>query len=156
MRLDDAIRQRRSVRGFLPDEVPREVLREVFELAQWTPSNCNVQPWIPHVVSGKPLAVLRIAPTPTLGSDLSRSKIAAALADSESGSINPPPLTALGALGARNPPTTTSATSQTARTTHRQRTMAQPQVAQLDRRNRDHRAHATTSHTQATSAAAVV
>ncbi|MBT2301967.1 nitroreductase [Variovorax paradoxus] len=61
MRLDDAIRQRRSVRGFLPDEVPRELLREVFELAQWTPSNCNVQPWIPHVVSGKSLAALREA-----------------------------------------------------------------------------------------------
>ena len=28
-------------------------LREAFELAQWAPSNCNVQPWTPHVVSGE-------------------------------------------------------------------------------------------------------
>lgn len=50
--VDDAIRQRRSVRGFLPNEVPQQTLEEVFALAQRTPSNCNVQPWIPHVVSG--------------------------------------------------------------------------------------------------------
>ncbi|HSV46140.1 MAG TPA: nitroreductase [Ramlibacter sp.] len=59
MRLDDVIRQRRSVRAFLPREAPQEVLSEVFELAQWTPSNCNVQPWLPHVVSGQTLAALR-------------------------------------------------------------------------------------------------
>ena len=61
MSVDDAIRQRRSVRGFLPDEVPAATLREVFELARWAPSNCNVQPWTPHVVSGQALAELRDA-----------------------------------------------------------------------------------------------
>ena len=55
MTLDEAIRNRRSVRGFLPEEVPEAPLREVFELAQWAPSNCNVQPWVPHVVSGPAL-----------------------------------------------------------------------------------------------------
>ena len=54
--VDEAIRRRRSVRGFLPDEVPEATLREVFELAQWAPSNCNVQPWTPHVVSGRSFA----------------------------------------------------------------------------------------------------
>ena len=58
MTLDDAIRLRRSVRGFLPCEVPEETLREVFALAQLAPSNCNVQPWTPHVVSGAPLRAL--------------------------------------------------------------------------------------------------
>ncbi|MBX3642126.1 MAG: nitroreductase [Rubrivivax sp.] len=53
--VDEALRRRRSVRGFLPDEVPETTLREVFELAQRTPSNCNVQPWLPHVVSGAAL-----------------------------------------------------------------------------------------------------
>ena len=57
--VDEAIRRRRSVRGFLPDEVPEATLREVFALAQLAPSNCNVQPWIPHVVSGKALSLLR-------------------------------------------------------------------------------------------------
>jgi nitroreductase len=59
--VDEAIRLRRSVRGFLPDEVPEPMLREVFELAQWSPSNCNVQPWTPHVVSGDTLKRLRQA-----------------------------------------------------------------------------------------------
>jgi nitroreductase len=59
--VDEAIRLRRSVRGFLPDEIPEVVLREVFELAQWSPSNCNVQPWTPHVVSGDALKRLREA-----------------------------------------------------------------------------------------------
>jgi nitroreductase len=59
--VDEAIRARRSVRGFLPDEIPEATLREVFELAQWAPSNCNVQPWAPHVVSGSSLRRLRDA-----------------------------------------------------------------------------------------------
>jgi nitroreductase len=50
--LDRVIRTRRSVRGFLPDPVPEATLREVFELAQRTPSNCNVQPWRCYVASG--------------------------------------------------------------------------------------------------------
>jgi nitroreductase len=61
MTIDEVIRRRRSVRGFLPDEVPEATLREVFELAQWSPSNCNVQPWTPHVVSGAALQRLRDA-----------------------------------------------------------------------------------------------
>ncbi len=59
--VEDAIRLRRSVRGFLPDEAPEATLREVFELAQYAPSNCNVQPWTPHVVSGAKLRALREA-----------------------------------------------------------------------------------------------
>jgi len=46
------VRNRRSVRGFLPDPVPPETLRAVFELAQQAPSNCNVQPWQVVVASG--------------------------------------------------------------------------------------------------------
>jgi len=59
--VDEAIRRRRSVRAFLPDELPDATLREVFSLAQWAPSNCNVQPWTPHVVSGEALRRLREA-----------------------------------------------------------------------------------------------
>ena len=46
------IAQRRSVRAFLPDAVPEPVMREVFELAQWSPSNCNTQPWTVLIASG--------------------------------------------------------------------------------------------------------
>lgn len=58
MTLDEAILKRRSVRGFLPREVPDHAIREVFELAQRAPSNCNVQPWLSHVVSGGSLGAL--------------------------------------------------------------------------------------------------
>src|SRR5205823_7475425 len=71
----------------------------------------------------------------------SLSRIAAALADSESGSMKPPPLTALGALGASNPPTTTSATSQIASTIHRQRTIAAPSRANGSPIRSSHRVH---------------
>ncbi len=43
---------RRSVRGFKPDLIPQPVLDEIFTTAQLSPSNCNVQPWVVHVVSG--------------------------------------------------------------------------------------------------------
>ena len=33
MSVDTAIRRRRSVRGFLPNELPEPLLREIFELA---------------------------------------------------------------------------------------------------------------------------
>jgi len=61
MSVTQAIRNRRSVRGFLSDPVPEPIIREAFELAQLAPSNCNVQPWTPHVVSGETLAKLRAA-----------------------------------------------------------------------------------------------
>jgi nitroreductase len=53
MTLHDAIHQRRSVRGYLPDAVPDEVLTRIFELAQLAPSNCNVQPWKVFVATGE-------------------------------------------------------------------------------------------------------
>ena len=58
MTLDQAIAERRSVRGYLPDEVPTDTLHEVMALAQLAPSNCNIQPWITHVLSGPSLRTL--------------------------------------------------------------------------------------------------
>lgn len=59
--LDKTIVERRSVRGFLPKPVPREVLDEVLKLAQRAPSNCNVQPWRVYIASGATLERLRAA-----------------------------------------------------------------------------------------------
>jgi nitroreductase len=60
--LDQTIRERRSVRGFLADRpVPREVLDEVLALAQRAPSNCNVQPWRLFIASGPARDRLRAA-----------------------------------------------------------------------------------------------
>ncbi|WP_363736084.1 MULTISPECIES: nitroreductase [unclassified Sphingobium] len=59
--LERIARGRRSVRGFLSDPVPMSIQRRALELALSAPSNCNVQPWLVHVVSGKPLARIRHA-----------------------------------------------------------------------------------------------
>ncbi len=56
---DEVISARRSVRGFLGNEVPAEQLRDIFRLAQHAPSNCNVQPWIVHCISGDSCRQLR-------------------------------------------------------------------------------------------------
>ena len=53
MGLEESILTRRSVRGFIDKPVPPEVLTKVFEIAQHVPSNCNIQPWIILVASGK-------------------------------------------------------------------------------------------------------
>lgn len=54
MDLDRVIKERRSIRKFRPDPVPREVLQEVIELALWAPSGMNRQEWELVVVQGKP------------------------------------------------------------------------------------------------------
>lgn len=58
MSLEDAVRTRRSIRGYLPREVPQAQIEAVFALAQAAPSNCNIQPWLSHVVSGDALRAL--------------------------------------------------------------------------------------------------
>ncbi len=59
MGLETAIRARRSVRGYLEKPVPREVLEEIFESAQRSPSNCNIQPWRVFVASGEKRNTIR-------------------------------------------------------------------------------------------------
>lgn len=53
MSLEQSIRNRRSVRGFLDKPVPEAIINRAFELAQLSPSNSNVQPWKVFVASGK-------------------------------------------------------------------------------------------------------
>ena len=57
------VRARRSVRGFLPRPVPDADIELAFETALWAPSNCNVQPWTVHLVSGGSLRALGRAMT---------------------------------------------------------------------------------------------
>ncbi|WP_111658216.1 nitroreductase [Isoalcanivorax indicus] len=59
MSLAEALRNRRSVRGFLDKPVPQPVLEEVFSLAQLAPSNCNIQPWRVLVASAEARDTLR-------------------------------------------------------------------------------------------------
>lgn len=48
----DVVRDRRSVRSFLPDPVPPALLLSVVEDARHAPSNANIQPWVVHIASG--------------------------------------------------------------------------------------------------------
>ncbi len=50
---------RRSIRGYKPDPVPREVVEEVVSMAVRGPSSMNTQPWHLYVVSGEPLKKIR-------------------------------------------------------------------------------------------------
>jgi len=45
MDLFEAIKGRRSVREFLPDEVPQEDLERILDMARYAPSAGNAQPW---------------------------------------------------------------------------------------------------------------
>ncbi|MBN4055171.1 nitroreductase [bacterium AH-315-K03] len=55
---EQIVKNRRSIRGFLPMPIPHHLLVKVFELAQWAPSNCNTQPWQVYVASGIKLQCL--------------------------------------------------------------------------------------------------
>jgi nitroreductase len=56
--LSDVVAQRRSIRAFHPTPLAPELIDHLLRLAQCAPSNCNVQPWIVHVVSGQTLSEL--------------------------------------------------------------------------------------------------
>ena len=47
------VKTRRSVRGFLDERVPDETIRKIFDLARWSPSGTNQQPWHICVASGE-------------------------------------------------------------------------------------------------------
>ena len=49
----EAARTRRSLRDFLPREVPTEQLESLLETAARAPSGTNMQPWNVYVVRGE-------------------------------------------------------------------------------------------------------
>lgn len=51
--------ERRSVRGYTNQPVPRDVLEEIIRIAQRAPSSMNTQPWHFHVLTGEPLERVR-------------------------------------------------------------------------------------------------
>lgn len=54
-----AIKSRKSIRSFLPDQVPQHIIREILETALRAPSAINTQPWDITVVSGEVLAKIK-------------------------------------------------------------------------------------------------
>jgi len=51
----EAIRARKSIRGYKPDPVPKEILTEILDFATRAPSAMNTQPWEITVVTGEAL-----------------------------------------------------------------------------------------------------
>ena len=61
MDLVEAIKSRKSIRGYKPNPVPKEVLKEILEIASRAPSSVNTQPWEFAIVSGKKLEEIKQA-----------------------------------------------------------------------------------------------
>ncbi len=59
MNVTEALTSRYSVRGYLPEPVPDNVIQEVFDLARLAQSGTNSQPWHIAVVSGDACDELR-------------------------------------------------------------------------------------------------
>ena len=55
----EAIKLRKSIRSFKPEPVPREVIREIIDIATRSPSAMNTQPWEMMVVTGEVLDNIR-------------------------------------------------------------------------------------------------
>jgi nitroreductase len=57
----EAIASRRSLRGFLPDPVPRSIIEAILRAAARAPSGSNIQPWKMRVTQGEEKARLSAA-----------------------------------------------------------------------------------------------
>lgn len=55
MNIIEAIMRRKSIRGFKPDPVSKQVIRDILEIAVRAPSAMNTQPWEFVVLSGEDL-----------------------------------------------------------------------------------------------------
>ena len=55
MDIVEAIRSRKSIRGYKTDPVPGEVLREIIDIAIRAPSAMNTQPWEVTIITGEVL-----------------------------------------------------------------------------------------------------
>ena len=83
--VSEALKKRISVRRFLPTAVPESAVRELLDLARWSPSGGNLQPWKVIALAGARLAAV---------SDLAHQRQLSALKVSEEGSdpVYPPHL----------------------------------------------------------------
>ncbi|NPU86213.1 MAG: nitroreductase [Syntrophaceae bacterium] len=59
MELRTAVRERRSIRQFRREAVPRELIEEILQDARYAPSWGNTQPWEIFVVTGEALEAFR-------------------------------------------------------------------------------------------------
>jgi nitroreductase len=59
MDIIEAIKTRKSIRSYKPDPIPREIIREILEIASRAPSAMNTQPWEFTVITGEVLENIR-------------------------------------------------------------------------------------------------
>ncbi len=57
--MDRVIRERRSIRAFRPEPIPRQVVEELLDVARWAPSASNSQPWRVTTLAGEGVERLR-------------------------------------------------------------------------------------------------
>ncbi len=73
MRLEEAIRTRRTHKAYAPEPVDRETLEELFELARWAPNHNLTNPWRFRVLGPEALAALKAAAGPEAAAKLDRA-----------------------------------------------------------------------------------
>jgi len=59
METQEALKKRKSIRGYLSKPVPKSVLQEIITTAMQAPSSMNTQPWELFVVGGETLDLIR-------------------------------------------------------------------------------------------------
>ncbi|MCP4226836.1 MAG: nitroreductase, partial [Actinomycetia bacterium] len=59
MDFESLVQERRSIRGYKPDPVPKEVIEKIVSIAKRAPSSMNTQPWHLHAITGDPLDRIR-------------------------------------------------------------------------------------------------
>jgi len=59
MDYETIVEQRRSIRGYKPEPVAKELIDEIITIAKRAPSSMNTQPWHFHVITGAPLELIR-------------------------------------------------------------------------------------------------
>jgi nitroreductase len=73
MDVETAIRTRRTHKAYRPEQVPRETLEELLELARWAPNHHLTNPWRFRVVGPQALERLKQAAGPEAASKLDRA-----------------------------------------------------------------------------------
>lgn len=63
MEYDDVVMGRRSIRGYQQKPVPKQLIKEILELAMRAPSSMNTQPWNFTVLTGAQLDKIRAGNT---------------------------------------------------------------------------------------------
>ena len=61
MDLVEAIKARKSIRGFKQDPIPQSVLEELLDIGRWSPSGVNAQSWEFVVLTGEALEAVKQA-----------------------------------------------------------------------------------------------